>query len=141
MHGEAEELAVRQAGAAVERVGEEDVGELVGSVGVPWDVAALALQIVELDLAVAVRERGDGDDARRGGGEQLREEQPGERKVAEVVGAKLALKAVGRELAGGEGHDAGVVDEDVEGKAAGGEGGGEGADGGEGGHAALGEPR
>jgi hypothetical protein len=34
--------------------------------------------------------------------------------VAQVVGAKLALKAVGRELAGGEGHDAGVVDEEVE---------------------------
>ena len=55
-----------------------------------------------------------------GGGQQPVEQQAGEGEVAEVVGAELHLEPVGR-LPAGDGHDAGVVDQDVEPVVSGGE--------------------
>ena len=56
-----------------------------------------------------MRARGDDDHAVAHVGQQ----QVGQREVAEVVGAELHLEAVLGALLG-DGHDAGVVDEDVE---------------------------
>ena len=49
------------------------------------------------------------------GGAQQRQQVAGESEVAEVVAAELQLEAVGRGLAIGRLHDAGVVDQDVDG--------------------------
>jgi hypothetical protein len=51
--------------------------------------------------------------ARLRAGEQALEEQPGQREVAELVGAELELESVGG-LAARCGHDARVVDERVD---------------------------
>lgn len=45
--------------------------------------------------------------------QQLVHDEVGEEKVTKVVGGKLALEAIGRQLIVGS-HDAGIVDEDVD---------------------------
>ena len=97
-------------------VGEQQVGELGLAVGADPAVAGLPLQVVEADsarakrwptlLTVTIREPARG--------QQAVEQQPGEREVAEVVGAELQLEAVlGRRLR--REHHAGVVDQQVDG--------------------------
>ena len=96
--------------AALQLGREEQVGELGLAVGGPALVAAaVPVEVVEADLADPVRDRRDSDDALA----DPRQQQVGQREVAEVVGADLQLEAV---LCArlGRGHDAGVVDQDVE---------------------------
>jgi hypothetical protein len=69
--------------------------------------------VVELDPAELVRVAADVYDARVRRRAQASEQQAGEREVAEVVGAELQLEAVGG-LAVRRGHDAGIVDQQVE---------------------------
>ncbi len=59
----------------------------------------------------------DGDDARRFGSEEERDQQAGQGEVAKVIGAELEFEIVFGEMAGGDGHNAGVVDEDIDGVA------------------------
>ena len=99
---------------AVELEPEDGVGELRALVVAARRVRALGLQIVEVDLARAVLEARDGDDPRRASrSASASSSMPGEREVAEVVGAELQLEAVGG-LAARRHHHAGVVDEQVE---------------------------
>ena len=55
-------------------------------------------------------------DATRGllGGAQQRQQVSGQREVAQVIAAELQLETVGRGVALGRLHDAGVVDQDVD---------------------------
>ncbi len=54
---------------------------------------------------------------------QRRQQQQREQEVAQVVGPQVRLKAVGRRLPGARhGEDAGVVDQHMQGQAAGAEG-------------------
>ena len=73
----------------------------------------MALQIVEVDLTHLVRATADSDDACLGSFQDQRQQQTGQGKVTEVVGAKLGLEAVSR-LAAGDGHHAGIVDQQVQ---------------------------
>ena len=113
---------------AVEFVGEVDVCGLGLGIGEPGVVEAGSVEtvIVDVDAAVAVTRRTHRDDAggefRGGGGEEERLQELEEQEVGEVVGAELGFMAVGCFRVGGDGHDAGVVDEDVEGRGAGFEG-------------------
>lgn len=74
--------------------------------------------IGEARRAAAVPGRGDHHNAtaegRRGGGEEGGFEQVEEQEVCEVVGAELGFEAVGIAGEGGDCHDAGVADEDIE---------------------------
>ena len=97
--------------AALELEGEEEVGELGLAVGAPALVAALLpVEVVEADLAHAVRARRTTVTTRSvtwGSSRFVSAKWP------EVVRPDLQLEAVlGPTL--GDGHDAGVVDEDVE---------------------------
>lgn len=91
----------------------EDVGGFGLRVGGPFVVhdAILESEVVVPHGAIAVRIGGHIDDAAAGG--EFAEDAVGEDEVAEVVGGELGLEAVGR-FAVGRGHDAGVVDEDVD---------------------------
>ena len=94
---------------------EEEVGQLGAAVG---DLRVVALRGVALEhgaVATVMGDRGHRGDPRRRGGQQVRHEQPGQREVAEVVRAELQLEPVGGHAVLGRGHDAGVVDEEVEG--------------------------
>ncbi len=86
--------ADRRAGlgeAALELEHEQQVGQLGLAVGGPALVGApLPVEVLEVDLAHPVRAGGDLDDAVG----DVVEQQPGEREVAEVVGADLGLEAV-----------------------------------------------
>ena len=66
------------------------------------------------------------------------EQEAGESEVAEVVDGELELESIGREAALREGHDARVVDEEVEAAVGGEEGLSSGADGGEAGEVEVG---
>mgnify|MGYP005987978801 FL=1 len=57
---------------------------------------------------------GDVDDSCALGGLELAEDQVGEEEMADVVGCELHLNAVFGHGALWQGHDAGIVDEDVE---------------------------
>src|SRR5699024_3713101 len=72
--------------------------------------AALPVGVVEVDRADAVGEGGDGDHAAH----DLRQQQVGQREVAEVVGAELELEPVGRAPQRRD-HQPGVVDQQVDG--------------------------
>ncbi len=104
-------LEVRGAGPPVELEGEQEVGQLALPVGPPLLVGLRGLEVVEVDPPELVRVAGHRDHA--GPGTQGSGEQPGEGEVAEVVGAELHLEPVGG-LPPGDGHHAGVVDQDVE---------------------------
>ena len=121
-----------------QRAREQDVHELGRAIDRPPVVAAGGLQVVPVDLAHAVCVAGDHDHAGGGGGAQQRQEAEGGLHVAEVVDAEGHLEAIG----GGAAlhvHGAGVVDQDVEGREAGGGLGAGGPDAGEARH--VGEQR
>jgi hypothetical protein len=103
-------VGARLAQAPLELAREQEVGELGLAVGAPRLVAALLpIEVVEPDLAHAVRAGGDHDDAVA----DPRQQQVREREVAEVVGADLHLEAVGGARLRDR-HHAGVVDQDVD---------------------------
>ena len=81
-------------------VAEQDVGQLGLVVGPCAEVAALALQVVEVDAAKLVGVGGDDDDA--GGGAVLEpvEEQVGEQERREVVEGEGAFEPVRGEVSG-----------------------------------------
>src|SRR5699024_5066425 len=66
--------------------------------------------VVEVDRAAAVGDGGDGDHA----ADDLRQQQVGQREVAEVVGAELELEAAGRATQRRD-HQPGDVDQQVDG--------------------------
>src|SRR5581483_7132432 len=109
-----DDVGPRGAGSAVELEREQQVGQLRPAVRQPLAIRPLPLQVVEVHLADLVTEAGDVDDTPASLGLELREEEPGEREVAEVVGAELHLEPVRRLATLIQRHDAGVVHEDVE---------------------------
>lgn len=118
VHGDAFDARV----ALREVLGEEDVGELGVPVASPGAVVGHGpTGVGECEAAFGsefVADGGEVDDADVrvgffGGFEQCGEEFGGEAGVADVVGAELDLVAF-LSGAGGDGHDAGVVHEDVE---------------------------
>jgi hypothetical protein len=116
--------------SALQLEGEEEVGELALPIGPPGPVGALALEVVEANAPDAVHGAAHGHHPRARGRQQQVQQEPGQREVAEVVGAELHLEAVGREGARDR-HDPGVVHQQVQGGVALAEGVGEGAHGGE----------
>ena len=127
---------------AVEFESEEKVRELGAAVGGPGFVVVLPVEVVKVHGGSAVRDGADGDDARRHGRIGLKdrgEQEAGEGEVAEMVGAELELESVGGEAAFGQGHYAGVVDEQVEAAVRRKEGFRGGADGGKAGEVELGD--
>ena len=101
--------------AAGELLGEEQVGELRLPVRAPGAVLPLGLQVVEVHPADARRGAAQRHHPRRIGPPDEREQPGRQREVAEHVGAELELEPVGGLLAGGHGHDPGVVHQDVDG--------------------------
>ena len=97
-------------GAPRELAREEDVRELRGAVLAHPEEAALAREIVEVDLAPRVRERGRLDDARS---LESIEQEVREEEGPEMVDREHRFEALLRELALRE-IDAGVVREDVD---------------------------
>ena len=81
---------------ALQLVGEHQVGQLGLPVGGDPVVAALPLQVVEVDRGPdAVADAADRHHPRAVDRQHVVQQQPGEREVAEVVGAELQLEAVG----------------------------------------------
>src|SRR5437667_258020 len=99
---------------AVELEGKEQVRQLRLSVGAPAAVAALGLEVVEVDAAHAVRAAAHSHHPRVVAAGHPVEQQAGEREVGEVVGAELELEPVACKLPRLGSHDARVVDEQVE---------------------------
>ena len=100
--------------AALQFVGEQQVGQLRAGVGGDAVVAALGADVVEVESeGRPVPEAPDRHHPRVGRGQHPVEQQSGQREVAEVVGPELQLEAVGGELTIRE-EDAGVVDEHVD---------------------------
>jgi hypothetical protein len=113
VRGEALDRGALAAQPPVQLEREEQVRQLRLSVGVPAEVATIAVEIVERDAAHLVR----GARERHDSGilaplHQLQQER-GQQEVAEVVGAELKLEAVGRP-ASRRRHHAGVIDQQVE---------------------------
>ena len=108
--------------AALQLLGEEDVGQFGLGVGAPRAVRPVLLQagLGKVDAAEGeqVGLRREVDDARVAAGpacgEERAEEEVCEQEVAKVVYAHLLLEAVLRQLFGGQGHDTGVVHQDVQ---------------------------
>ena len=92
---------------------EEQVGQLALPVRAPLAVRPFALQVIEIDLAEDVRAAADRHDARGRRLQNQRQQQPGERKVPQVVGAELHLEPVGGRAVRDR-HHARVVDQHVE---------------------------
>lgn len=95
--------------------GEEHVGCLGLAICGPLVVrlAIIKVVVVLAHVAEAVAVAAHVDNTRSFRRQQLVHDEVGEEKVAEVVGGKLALEAIGRQLVVGS-HDAGIVDEDVD---------------------------
>src|SRR5207237_1942105 len=96
----------------------QQVGQLRLRVRPPAGVVTLAREVAEFDQPSEVGHAADGHHAGARLFLERAQQQAGQRKVPEVVGAQLELKAVRRPGVGG-GHDAGVVDEEVQPVAAG----------------------
>ena len=106
-------------GPALKLAGEDQHRELALLVGGPGIVAPLALKVVEGDPPLLMGEAGERDDPRLVPGcEQGRQQARRQREMAEVVGAELLLEPVAGDAPGRKGHDARIVDEDVERRAA-----------------------
>ncbi|CAL2069196.1 hypothetical protein GPN2_20966 [Streptomyces murinus] len=99
---------------ALQLVREHQVGQLGLTIGADPAVRPLPLQVVEVDRGPdTVAGAADRHHARAGHRQHQVQQQPGEREVAEVVGAELQLEAVPGGLLRGV-HHAGVVDQQVE---------------------------
>ena len=114
--------AARQ--AALQLVGEEQVGQLAAGVGAPAGIFTPAVEVIKIYHPAGVDQAGDGDDAGIRGSQKLVEQQTGEGEVTQVVDAELQLEAIDG-LAVGGGHQTGVVDQDVQTRMLFGEGQGE----------------
>src|ERR1700744_90336 len=66
-----------------------------------------------------MRQAADTDDAWRVGTPQQRQQASGEREMTEMVGSELHFETIGRGLAARQRHDAGIVDQEIEGLTAG----------------------
>jgi len=120
--GDAAEGKSGGSSAALEFEGEEKVGELGEAVGGEVAVAAFGVEVVEFELGLLVGDAADGDDARGVGAQKGGEKEAGQGEVTEVIGAELEFEAVCGRVAGGDGHDSSVVDEQIEGDLTGVEG-------------------
>jgi len=134
VHNDAGRRSLRAFEPPFQLESEEQIRQLAAPVRRPRNVAALPLQVAEVHGRAAMRNGADGDDAGgRGfrliaGTEQRGQQQPGEREVAEVIRAELQLESLRRGAALRQGHDAGIVDEQIEAPAGGKERSGGGAD-------------
>ena len=99
--------------AAGQLVGEQQIGELGTLVGQPSVVAALALQVIEVQSYTAMRFGRDVDDARRRRRPQRRQQQMSEEEVVEVVECERHLDRIGGQAAPAK-QSTGVVDQHVE---------------------------
>lgn len=101
-------------GTTIELTGEHDVRQLRLEVRTPSVVSTILVhQVVESKSTGSMTETRHRDDSRRRRASKGREQQTREGEVSEMVGGELRLPARwrGRSI---EGHDSGVVDEDVE---------------------------
>ncbi len=114
MRGVGHDSPVGPLASAVELEGEHQVRRLRLRVGLGRVVALLPLQVVEFDAAHSGRRAAQRRDTGVVGGAKQRQQVAGQREVAEMVAAELQLESVGRGLAFGRLHDAGVVDQDVD---------------------------
>ena len=114
VRGGRDQLRAGCLGAAVQLEGEEQVGQLAVAVGLLRLVRRLRVALEHRLVTAVVGDRGDRDHAGRLGLEQRRQQQAGEREVAEVVGAELELVALRGLAVLRRGHHAGVVDQQVE---------------------------
>ena len=91
---------------------EEQVGGLRLSVGAPGVVRLLPLRVVPVDVATQVGDTGDGHNS--GVVRQQRVQFASQGEVAEVVSAELGLKSLFGGMAFWQGHNAGVVEQEVD---------------------------
>jgi hypothetical protein len=113
MRRDTDHRRARLAQPPVEFECEEQVGEFALRIARATAIAALELEILPVHLARAMRRTAHGDDARSGRVEEARQQQTGQREVAEMVGPELHLETV-RGMAPWDRHHAGVVAEQVE---------------------------
>ena len=104
---------VRSLQPAGQLIGEEDVGELGLSVYLAGSVLAVGSKVIEVERALAVYLRRDGDDTGRGGRFQGVQQQVCQEEGGEMVDGELGLEAVDGD-APAAGDRACVVDENVE---------------------------
>src|SRR5579862_713908 len=110
MTSDREQLRPGRIGAPLQLVCEQQIRELALPICEPFVVAALPFEIVEADLAHPMRAAADVDYPRSRRREQRVEQQSGERKMPEVIGAELHLESI-LGLAIRRRHHARVVDQ------------------------------
>jgi hypothetical protein len=118
--GHADQAGAGRVQAALQLEREQQVRQLRLRVRPGGGVPALAHEVVEVHPAAVVQAAAHGHHAGVRAGEQRRQQQRGEREVAQVVGAELALEPVDRALAR-QHHHARVVHQQVDGGEIGGE--------------------
>ena len=93
---------------------EQGIGGLRLSVGLPFVIGAgVEVRIIPEHVRARVADGGERHDTGAFGRLQLRGEFHGQRHVAEMVGAELAFPALA-DAGEGAGHDAGIVDQEVQ---------------------------
>ena len=113
MGGDGDRVGALQ--AALQLIGEEQVGQLGLTVRADPAVAVLPLQVVEADSVAreAMTHAADRHDPRTWRGQHAVEQQVGEREVAQMIGAELQFEAVLGGLLRRE-HHTGVVDQQID---------------------------
>ncbi len=119
MRAGAQQVPAALGGHGGQLPGHHEIGELGLAVGGPGPVAALPLQVIEVDPAEIGHAAAHRDHARRRRGEHERQQPDGQRERAEEIAAELQLEAVGGAEAGRRRHHPGVVDQQVERRAVG----------------------
>ena len=99
--------------AALQFIGEEQIGQLAEAVLAPASVAPLSHEIVEVDLAELVGVAADRNHSGPGGLVEQANELSRQCEMAEMVGTELHFEAVGSGALR-DAHDPGVVDEQIE---------------------------
>ena len=79
---------------ALQFVDEKQVAHLGHAIAQPTAIAALGIEVVEVDAAHAMALAADGHNACVWGCVEAIEQQTGERKVGEVVGAELHFETI-----------------------------------------------
>ena len=111
--GDGDHWGVRRGQAALQFVGEHEVGQLGLGVRAAPAVVVLGLQVAEVDPAQLVPVAAHGDHPRSRRGQQSGQDQAGQGEGPEMVGPELQLEAVAGPVVGGH-HDPGVVDEQID---------------------------
>ena len=114
MHRNAAQPATRRFHPPVKFQRKHQVRQLRLVIRIPRNILLLALQIVERNLPVAMRQGRHRHHPRVTGLQQVRNQQPRQREMPKMIRSKLPLKSVLRKFLGRQRHHSRIVDQDVE---------------------------